>query len=113
MMRDEFYFKPHCVWFYNGYVIVTANTNVDEFVMPLGNGVGYGHFVFLGFENQSKNLKRFELKEVLPTHCPAQHLLVESLGVLWKRHAAIEAEKSISAYQADFPSQSSQRSFPG
>lgn len=103
--------KIDAIVFMNGYVVIELEPGTPEFWIELGPDVGWGRFV----PNESRPIKSdkipiipptthkprvpYVLREVRPAHEPRPSPIVSSLGVLWRRQAAIEAHQRIVAYQ--------------
>lgn len=85
--------------FVNGVFVINAITDLNEFWLPLGQNVGYGRLVMCGYEREAIGLKMFVLHEVQSASYPIPHPVIASLGVLWRRQAAIAADQSIAAYR--------------
>lgn len=80
--------------FANGNTTIECISDLDRFWLPLSPAVGWAKF-----ERLEPTKGSFQLCEVRPAHDPVPRPIVSSLGVLWRRQAAIEAHRSISSYQ--------------
>ncbi|MPW17908.1 hypothetical protein GCT13_13410 [Paraburkholderia sp. CNPSo 3157] len=93
--------KFKAIVFHNGHMVIenaAIENDLKEFWVELGPSVGWGRF-----ERNDEWIKSgeapFVLREVRPTHEKAPSPIASSLGVLWRRRAAIEAQQQIEAYQ--------------
>lgn len=78
----------------NGVVIDGAQTHLDSFWISLGPGIGYARFTKVP-GTSGKHL----LQQLLPGHSQVPSPLVSVPDVLWRRRAAIEADRSIASYR--------------
>lgn len=85
--------------FANGYVVIESSTDAREFWIELGPEVGWGRFQRLAGSVINRDEVPFVLREVRPAHAPVPSPVVSSLGVLWRRRAAIAAHQRIEAYR--------------
>lgn len=87
------------ILFANGHVVIESSTKVSEFWVELGPQVGWGRFERLAGSLTNRGEAPFVLREVRPAREIAPSPVVSSLGVLWRRQAAIEAHQRIEAYR--------------
>lgn len=88
--------KPQC-----GVVMAfeppAVDPGIDQFVLPLGEGLGFVRFVRLpAIKGQSRAV--FQSRSMHPVLSPALGPLASVQGVLWSRPAAREADRAIAAF---------------
>ena len=87
--------SPESVIFHEGKVVFEIVDAPDEFWVDLGSEVGYVQFCREPIDSNTFLLMRLQTNR---TQAPYPVAYIR--GVLWSRQAAIEAQKSISAYLA-------------
>lgn len=80
-----------------------AVTGVDEFWVRLGRTFGWGKFSICGERCPATLSGIFELTETLPTNAPDPDPIVSEIGVLFRRKAALEAEKTRRLIALEYP----------
>lgn len=85
--------------FVNGLVVIESSLDVHSFWVELGPSVGWGRFDRMEPGTTTTGEVPFVLRVVRPGHESTPSPIVSSLGVLWRRQAACEAQKRIAAFQ--------------
>lgn len=78
----------------NGLVLEGVGIELDIFHVSLGPEVG-----FLRFSRVHGSAGTFLSQGWLPAHAPVPSPLVSVPGVLWRRQAAIEADRAIASFR--------------
>ncbi|WP_143328074.1 hypothetical protein [Caballeronia pedi] len=97
-MSNRLDLHADAVVFLNGFVTIESEVDVPEFWIELGPSVGWGRFERLE-EIKTKDEALFVLCGVRSAHEPVPSPIASPLGVLWRRRAAIEAQRRISTYR--------------
>lgn len=90
--------NTEAIVFANGLVCIECDPgNITEFWVELGKEIGWGKFTEVKTLYKKKT-RPFRLTEVRPAHNPVPSPIASSLGVLWRRKAAISAQRAFGAY---------------